>query len=329
MAIAFRPSVQPFQPNRPRLNLDNHLKGIAKTAVHWDTRVPANGWPMDGNDQYGDCVWAAIGHGEQLWSNNATVPTVQQLLAGYSAVTGFNPNDPNTDQGTVIADALAYWRKTGVANRKVELYASINPQNANVLQQAVEFFGGLNVGIDFPASAMTQFNNNQPWTVVQGSPIEGGHCVLIVGYDANYLYVVTWGKVQKMAWSFWNKYGSEAWAIISRDWLDSTGKTPEGLDLYGLGQDFTSLTGQPNPFPAPSPTPAPTGPTPLPTAPVGPTGSTPPAPTGTTGTTGPVNSADTVLFNALSAWSNLNHFGVNLNAANAFKVWAKAKGFIR
>ena len=38
----------------------------------------------------------------------------QSVLKDYSAVTGFNPNDPNTDQGTDMQVAASYRRKTGV-----------------------------------------------------------------------------------------------------------------------------------------------------------------------------------------------------------------------
>ena len=60
--------------------------------------------------------------------------------------------------------------------------------------------------------------------------IGSGHYVPIIGYDANYLYVVTWGQIQKMTWAFYDKYNDEAWVMLSQEMFNS-GKSPEGFDL--------------------------------------------------------------------------------------------------
>jgi hypothetical protein len=61
--------------------------------------------------------------------------------------------------------------------------------------------------------------------------------------------------------------------ILTQDWIEANGATPQGIDLYSLGQDFTALTGSPNPIPQPAPQPTPTPvptPTPQPTPAVDP-----------------------------------------------------------
>jgi hypothetical protein len=76
------------------------------------------------------------------------------------------------------------------------------------------------------------------------------------------VYVYTWNAVQKMTYAFWNKYVTEAWALVDQEWVNnSTGLDPEKVNLYTLGQEFAALTGQPNPFPNPVPVP-PNPPTP-------------------------------------------------------------------
>jgi hypothetical protein len=47
----------------------------------------------------------------------------------------------------------------------------------------------------------------------------------------------------------------EAWVVVTPEWLSAVGVTPTGLDLYGLGEEFSRLTGEPNPIPAASTTP--------------------------------------------------------------------------
>src|SRR4051812_45233312 len=104
-------------------------------------------WGMLGNDAYGDCVFAGAGHETMLWGESTSgtrgMPrfTDASVLGDYSAVTGFDPNDPNTDQGTYVRDALNYRRKTGVADgggkrHCIYAYVALEPGNHEQLMQA-------------------------------------------------------------------------------------------------------------------------------------------------------------------------------------------------
>ena len=266
--VEFHHGVKPNDPSKARLYFRMFRKAgaVAPASVDYSD-FPTIG--MLGNDKYGDCVEAANGHiveQQTAIGQGTEVPVTEaEALAEYSRITGFNPNDPNTDQGTMIQDGLNDLRKNGLSSRHIAAFAQLDVKNMGDVKLAVAEFGAVSIGFKFPASAMDQFNAGQPWTVVPGSPNEGGHCVLVVGYDADYLYVVTWGAIQKMDYNFWNTYVDEAWAIIDQDWVNTaTGKTVTGVDLQAFGAQFAALTGQPNPFPAPAPTPTPT-PTPPPT----------------------------------------------------------------
>ena len=60
-----------------------------------------------GNDTVGDCTCAGAGHALGLWTGNAgdlVTLTREQVLAMYSAITGYNPSDPSTDQGANEVD---------------------------------------------------------------------------------------------------------------------------------------------------------------------------------------------------------------------------------
>jgi len=147
-------------------------------------------WKMLGNDQYGDCVWAGSAHEHMLFNKvvqHQDVPFDDQCVLGdYSAVTGFNPADPNTDKGTDVHVALDYRRKTGIADSNgtrhlIGAYVALDPKNWDHLEQAAYIFGAVGIGFQFPASAMDQFNNGEIWDVVPGSAIQGGHYVPVVG----------------------------------------------------------------------------------------------------------------------------------------------------
>ena len=205
-------------------------------------------WGMLGNDRAGDCVFAGAAHETMLWvaETGETVPfTDDTVLADYTAVTGFNPEDPTTDQGTDMQVAASYRRKVGVLDgfgrrHLVAAYLGITAADKATLKQAVYRFTAVGIGIRFPRSAMAQFNNGRNWTVQAGSPIVGGHYIPAVGYDSRYVYVITWGRVQKMTWGFFAKYCDESIAYLSTEML-SAGKSLEGFNLGQLRVDLARL----------------------------------------------------------------------------------------
>ena len=202
---------------------------------------------MLGNDNYGDCVLAGAAHETMLWNAEAKHPvtfTDKDVLSDYTAITGFDPDDPNSDQGTDMQAAASYRRKTGMisqngARHTVDAYLGIDTGDLTQLKSSIYLFSAAGVGIQFPESAMTQFTKGKPWTVVKNSPIEGGHYIPAIGYDSCYIYVVTWGKIQKMAWSFYSKYNDESIAYLSLEYLATL--SPEGFDLATLRNDLNAL----------------------------------------------------------------------------------------
>jgi hypothetical protein len=273
VTLTFRGGRRHAQPARPQLRLRDYLTTALPTppaSVDWQSRVTS--WPMYLNDRLGCCTCAAVGHmiqAETTYGQGSTVTVSDQdVLAAYEAAGHYNPADPGTDQGAYIQDVLGYWSKTGMAGHKILAYASVDVANPTEIRQAIDLFGSVDIGFNFPASAMDQFNAGQPWDVVKGSQIEGGHCVPVGAYATDgTLSCVTWGAVQKMTAAFWKAYVDEAWVVIAPDWISAKGVDPQGLNLYQLGQDYSALTGRPNPIPAPpQPTPTPTpSPTPSPT----------------------------------------------------------------
>jgi hypothetical protein len=209
--------------------------------------IPNDSWGLLGNDKFGDCVFAGAAHETMLW--NAECGKLidfdsQSVLSDYSAVTGFNPKNPNTDNGTNVRDALNYRRNIGVIDskgirHKIGAYVALEPGNTEHLLQALYLFGAVGIGIEFPESAIDQFNANKKWTVVHGASIDGGHYIPLVASREN-LECVTWGKIQNMTLGFYKKYCDEAYAILSEEML-LNGKSLEGFDLEQLNYDLTNL----------------------------------------------------------------------------------------
>lgn len=200
-------------------------------------------WPMFGNDSYGDCVLAGAGHEEQVVTFDAgkmLVPSLADVLHAYTAVTGFNPDDPSTDRGTVVLDALNWRRKVGLGGRKIAAFAQIDPQSKTEFKQSIALFRIVGLGVALPASAQRQ----EVWDVARGPDAEpgswGGHYVPAIAYDAKHVVVVTWGALKLMTWRFLAHYCDEAYAILSPDLLNA-GKSPDGFDLATLNHDLHAL----------------------------------------------------------------------------------------
>src|SRR5262249_51925011 len=130
-----------------------------------------------------------------------------------------------TDDGRDEISVLNYWRKNGVPNEghRILAYAGVDVDRVAHVKAAIAFFGGVYIGVELPLTAQSQ----EIWDVVpnageQGQPDSwGGHAIPILGYDADYLYVVTWGAVLKMTYAFMAAYVDEVYACISPDFLDA------------------------------------------------------------------------------------------------------------
>ena len=217
-----------------------------------DLTTKVNAWGMMENDQIGDCTCAAAGHLLMEWTANAGkkmfTPSDKQIVAAYSAITGYNPTTGANDNGAVEVDVLNYWRQTGIAAHKIGAYVSLEPSNHNHIMDAVYIFQGCYIGMQLPISAQAQVQNHQPWSVPPGGPTGdgkpgsgGGHAVPVVAYDSRGVTVVTWGALQMMTWSFWEVYCDEAYAILSKDYLTGKKTTPQGFSVAQLNADVHDL----------------------------------------------------------------------------------------
>lgn len=209
-------------------------------------------WPMYANDRIGDCALAYAGHQIQMWESftrpGTPPPTTEQIIAAYSAITGYVPGDPSTDNGTVLLDMLNYWRKYGIAGRKILAFAKLTQGDLEESRWSVEYFGGTCLGVALPVTAQTQ----NAWTVVDmtgdGQPGSwGGHCIPSGAFDYSVPgeirnTVVTWGAEMPMSNNFYKAYNDESYAVFSEDWLDSKGRDPDGFNLSQLLADLKEVT---------------------------------------------------------------------------------------
>lgn len=221
-------------------------------AISWQSAVKQ--WPIYLNDQLGDCVFASGGHIIENWTANATTefsPSDDDVLKAYEAVGGYQPGKPYTDNGAAITDFLAYWRTTGLAGHKIDGWAQVDQASVTEIKQAIFLFGAVDLGVVIHQSDMNQFNAGQKWDNHKrtwldylfnySDPVLGGHSIPAFGYDSNYIYTVTWGKVQAATWHWFLARCDESYGAVSMDFIKQNGIAPNKFNLAQLEQDLAAL----------------------------------------------------------------------------------------
>ena len=176
-------------------------------------------YPINGNDQYGDCTVAWIAH--QLTVQNGLAgqkftPTSQEVVNLYFKLSG------GADSGLALTDVLKALTR-GALGQQILADCNVNPSDFTVVKKAIRYLGGLFIG--FPTTGVNsrnidqvaQFQNGKPWTVT-GNRLQGGHAVIATGYDdsTGMLDILTWGGKQLATYEWWEKYVDEAHAIVTK-----------------------------------------------------------------------------------------------------------------
>lgn len=216
--------------------------------TNWRARVPA--WPLYANDRIGCCAIATPAHQLISWTaNDADVmvtPTEAQVHAEYQAVGGWNPDDPNTDNGCVMLDVLNRWRSRGLFGRPIGGYVAIDVDDTELIQAAIYLFGGVLAGFALPRAAATQ----EHWRVPNRRARRfgewragswGGHAVAIVDYDATDFTCITWGDQKRISYGFADAYCDEVYAAIAIEWLGPDNRAPNGFDAPALVKALADL----------------------------------------------------------------------------------------
>lgn len=202
-----------------------------------------------GNDKWGDCPAAAIGHLIEICTLDAqgqmlTVPD-DLVLQFYAEVSGcdlaLGPGNP-TDQGAVLQDVLAHLVKVGFpmpdgTRMKAISFVEVDPRSPTDLCEVAMECGAIYSGFLVPAD-LPEDGNSELWSgLVDLGQNSGAHCVLEPGFvnPANPTFdTESWGLEFQQDWPFWHRYQTEAYGVILPSWIEKTGKTPWGLDLDTL-----------------------------------------------------------------------------------------------
>jgi hypothetical protein len=207
---------------------------IADTGDYKKAMITPGG--MLGNDKYGCCGFAGLGHYIQCVCANLNIPcniTDGTVLGWYGECTGFKPSDPSTDNGVVLMDALQYFMKKGL----ILGYGRVDETNPAHVAMAIELFGGVYTGWDLPLAwqSATIWSRGPNTTGIWAPGSWGGHCVTGHTYDTfTNSFVDTWNSWVKTMADARPAYCPEMYALILPQWLSAKGQTLQGFDMARL-----------------------------------------------------------------------------------------------
>ena len=225
------------------LTLERYLQDVP--AIPATLQPPAAStypWGVLANDRLGDCVEAALYHAdESLYLRRGLTPYPYQApecIELYSALTGYNPDDPSTDQGTDPSQAMAWWRDKGLPGHKLAGFAQL-PADSPHIRRAIWEFGAVIYAVALPVEAQSQ---GVHWRGSQGTPGSwGGHGIAGNSYTPDLLGFVSWGAEGDMSNDFAGAFLEQVFVPLSHDALNSAKVGPAGFDFATMRADLGAL----------------------------------------------------------------------------------------
>jgi hypothetical protein len=245
----------------PRLSLKNYLTpSVLPTPpalVDYSTDALPALTQLYLNDQLGDCVIAGIGHLEGVFTGNASggrpvVFASAQIIQAYSAIGGYVPGNPATDQGCDEQTALNYWQQKGFPGgnqHRIAEWIAVNGADESECKIATWLFENLLYGVELPDAWINPFPsaNGFTWPVVGAPDPNNGHCVVSFGYDGIGSQIDTWGLRGTVTWQAIAAYtansdGGELYTVLSPETIvRAKQRAPSGVDWAQLEADMAKM----------------------------------------------------------------------------------------
>jgi len=245
----------------PRLSLRNYLMLALPSppdAVDYSASAEQALSQMYDNDTLGDCVIAAMAHLAGVFAGNAGATllfTDPEIVALYSAIGGYVPGDPSTDDGCDVQTALTYWQNNGLlsdASHKIAGWLAVDPSNVEEIKTAIWLFENLVFGVELPDAWTSDMPSASgfEWDVAGDPDPAQGHCFAGVGYSLDAVTIDTWGMEGAITLPAIAKYAAssangELYVVLSADSISKAkAKAPNGFDWSQLVADFDSMGGR-------------------------------------------------------------------------------------
>lgn len=189
-------------------------------------------WASKANNEHGCCVTLGV----------------KQLLDCYHALASFDfisipdstvileATQNDALEGWSILECLETWRDKGMFGNKLDAFAAIPLGRPGVLKAMIYELGGVKCGVQLPEDWM----QTTTWESDRFAHIAGGHDIVILGYDADWYYGISWGEVVRISQAAIDNHFFELWAPVNELWYKDR-ETPSGFDSAALIRDTRAL----------------------------------------------------------------------------------------
>ena len=202
--------------------------------VSYDSKGFSTLFPLDGNDELGDCTIAALSHAITVYRG---LIKQNKVLLENDVTSLYLKLANGVDTGLAELDVLNYWKSNPVADDEILAYVSVDHTNHNEVKQAITLFGGVYTGMNVQENAISDFDSGNCWT--PGILTGDGHAVFTAEYGPNTISVLTWGNLQLGTWDWWDSSVEEAYVILPPE-AQTEGFTP-GFNFEQLKTDLSQL----------------------------------------------------------------------------------------
>jgi hypothetical protein len=248
----------PNDPNRRRLHFGDYVRAgdiVAPSPTDYATGLHFLIWL---NAILGCCVASTLAAILKILSNRLMgrdfTATDAQVLAWYQTQNpGADPKHPGVhDNGMNIQVFLEYLRNRPLPNGDViRAFMDIDYHNIPLLRKAIAIGGVIWTGVTITEANRQQWDAGKPFDYVKGSPIDGGHSLVLVGETgtaATDFRLVTWAAERNATDNYDTHQFGEAWFIVTDSMLKNR-RFVDGMDLATFAADFEAITGEPFPVP--------------------------------------------------------------------------------
>jgi hypothetical protein len=221
--------------------------------ANWYAAQAAGGVPLLGNGHVSNCVQCSVTHylatvSRYVHPTAPLIPSEAETIAMYSAVTGYDPNNPATDRGTYFLGSqgmVQYWAQHGVTVggvlNKISGAVTVDFTNRIRLKQAVALFGYV-----FTAAQMREADMNASFVFNIGtSPIVGYHEFLICGYNviAGSIYwdIMTWEGMFRATDAWVTQAVRECVVVLDRAFVGANNISAADVAWADLENDMRSI----------------------------------------------------------------------------------------
>lgn len=201
------------------------------------------GFPILGNDIYGDCMMAAAAHGDNTFSGNNGAESVfnaSEVVTAYLKLSGGN-NGLNSGQ------IIGAWKKglPGIPQAKIMDALDIDTKNAQLVQMAIWLFGEVFFTLKIPDDWYKGFSTGGTWDAPAKADSKNGHGVWWNGVDAQgHYHLETWGTYGWITPAGVADCDPGGLVVFSQRWFDANGNAPNGFSYSQLATWWKQMGGK-------------------------------------------------------------------------------------